>query len=1073
MFADLLVQEEIFQQVFALADQVAGFHDLMAISLYLSKPSALPTKKSPVYRNTALFCTQVAMGRMLIARGLAPDIITGHSFGECAGLVLAGLVSFEEMLPIVIHRNLICPPANELGGMVTVSASREKLLSLLEEEGVYLANINSHKQIVLSLKASRQTFALDWLRAQRIPHLFLTELPQPYHSPLMEPYRQQLAITLKRLPLTVHAPGVPFFSGIEHCWINLDNYQSIDMRALLARQFTEPVFFVEQLEALAKLGAGAFYEVGPGKMLEPAIRNVIPFNDLIYRDMESHLPLLLDGRRAIRAGEATKSPWFNKIRQIIMSVTGYAESDIRAEDSFQNDLGIDSLRKAEILVRLINEQGLATNSDFSITRFSHIHEAVEYLESYSEERDPLMDVHAPAINWYAPEWFETSRLQFAKGHPLAQEFTHLEIELANFSWLKIIAAMEENAQSKLRLHVVLKANALIGHWPEQLLNDYAQVVERLVPDLLHITVLTKPSQRAELAPVSSFLKSVAKETRTFSVGLVEIDEVDAIAPTKILEEALSTFVKDIRLSGSKRFVRRLTPLECTGPSSQVRHVIALGGSKGIGLEVLKRFPHAHESKLLLIGRSSPDDEAIRTSLKDLRSLWGSFQYVMSDAQNVAAHLTEIEHFFQAQTIDLLINAAGTEVSQGLNERSLKSIHEEISGKLTPFHAAEELAQKLNVSKVFHFTSVVAMFGNKGQSVYAWSNRWIEEHLTPRSHALAWAPWESVGMTANPGLLQKIREWGISLVTPELGADLFWQLAHETSSLPPVLYPIDPKDSLLFSTEQYARSALGQLTNSFEAVFYRDVYLSEEPYLKDHVLLGQPLLPAAYFLSQLLNLARAQFGHMVAIRDFEMQNALMFQDGHCAYKLQCFHRAPFEFKAYSLMTNAVGRFDPELRLAAGTRSVSQRERSIDLSSFYVSDGVGGHFHFAKRAYADESGHVRLELDLSTLPVLKGERNFDMWLALIDVAFQSLSLQLKVIDGGSIIPLGLATLAFVDRPVMTENLCLVPHIRSRAGKSGSADVQFFNSHNELVFAISGIGFKTHYFDNLPPTRYGAWS
>lgn len=1075
MFNTLLAREEIFQQVFSLADKIAGFHDLHPVSYYISKPSALPTRPLPVYRNTALFCTQVAIGRTLLAKALPPELITGHSFGECAGLVIAGIISLEEMLSVVIFRNLICPPANLLGGMVTVSAELASLRPLLEIDGVYLANINSHRQVVLSFAAHQQSQLLAELRRRRLPHLLLTELPQPYHSPIMEPYRKQLASKLQRLSLTVQPPVAPFFSGIEHRWIDRENFHQLDYRALLAKQFTEPVNFVEQLEALKQAGATAFYEIGPGRMLETAIRNVIDSSELAYRDMETHLPLLLAHRRRTRAQDSTKGPWFTKIRDIIMSVTGYKEDDIHVDDSFQNDLGIDSLRKAEILVRLITEQGLSTGPDFSITRFSYIHEAVDYLESYREGHDPLMETHATEIKWHAPRWRPIARLRQPHDFYSKWTFDTKRVGLQDFSWKSIAAEVAASVARGHKLHLVVTQGSEAGlagpH--ENLLRDYAEHIAQLSAGDMHVTVLSGPHDYADLAPVSAFFKSIAKETRAFTTGLVVTSSTDRVSNDDLLAEALNSFVSDVRLGDGQRLVRTMSALELTASTITPTNVLAIGGSKGIGFEILRHYPVSRSARLCLIGRTAAEHPSVREHLEKLRQCWKNFSYICVADLRHAEGYSEIRDFFKGHTVDLLINAAGVEVSRSLSDRTLADIESEVLGKLGPFHLAEELGLKLAVKRIFHFTSVVATYGNKGQSIYSWSNRWIEEHLGANSHAIAWCPWEGVGMTANPGLLQQIREGGVSLATSSEGAQLFWQLVGQDADLPKVLYPMDLKDAFLLSIEQFRPSSLGQFINRFEGVFYRDVDFTEEPFLRDHQLLEQPIVPAAYFLSQLINLTRSQFGHMVAIRNLELQNALFFQDGHCSFKLQYQQRPPYQFKFYSLISHAIGFLDPNFTLAPSQFVRAKRVREIKLSTFYDQRYFGKNFHFIKHARVDENKNLEVEVDIRALPALRGEKNFDMWLALIDSGFQAISLLQRTTDNGAIMPLGFESLAFVGDPMITETVFVLPQLTPRSEKSGIADVSFYNETGALVFSIRGVSYRLHYPHDSLPIEFGDWS
>lgn len=1065
MFADLLTSDEDFRRLFTEADRAAGHFDLLPISTYITRPQVLPKEKLHIYRNCALFTAEAAIGLSLIRRGIVPDSVTGHSFGECAGIVIAGLVSFEEMLTIVIHRNLLCPPAHELGMMITLSAGQEKLAPLFEIPGIFSANLNSPKQSVISVATAKKEEALEWLRKNRVPHLLLQELPQPYHSPLMEPYRKLLRDRIAKLPLTIHEPSYDFFSGIFHCWITRENYRKFDFVDLLSRQFTEPVNFIEQIEAVSARGTLAYYETGPGKMLEHSLRSILPESKLVYRDMDSHFPLLVGPRKKAEIRVPADSKWFPKIREIIRSVTGYSEKDIQIENSFQNDLGIDSLRKAEILVRLIKEQGLNPGADFSITRFSYIHEAVEYLENYNEESDPLIVRHEKKIQNLHPVWTEAGLpvLGYLDEHRIWELST---VPADQFAWKEISHSRARAARSGKKCLVIIEGNDPEIPVPEYLLKihaEYAAFLSGPASTPLHFIILDHTREKA-FFPLAGLLRSLSKETRLFTTGIVFAGK-NELSPETLLKEASLGQLRDVSWETGKRRVKELLPVETNTGKPRPLRILAIGGSKGIGFELFSRLPEDCCESLFLTGRTPEEDPEISAALAVLRKRWRNFTYVSLEAAKLSEKTDDVSRFFNGEKIDVLLNSAGMEVSRPFETRTVPEIVEELESKIQPFRSAEEAGRILGVDRILHFTSVVSQFGNKGQATYSWSNSWMESHLGERSHALAWAPWERTGMTNNEGLLQKIREWGISLIDPEEGIKLFCDVLL-MESLPKVIVPMDRKDVFLFGAEQFRGSHLGDLIQNFEGVFYREVRLEKDPWLKDHVLLGQNLVPAAFFISQLLGLARAHFGRFTAISDLNVHNALMIEGGHSAFKLQAFLRPPFEFNISSIITHLTGRFDPEKTLSPKRVQNGLNERPVDLSTFYDDNGFGASFQFIRRAYVDEKRQVRIAVKKEEIPALTGDPHFDFWLVVLDMCFQSLTMQMKLIDGGAIIPLSFGELVFTDDMKITGEFSFRPQVTEVKDKFGKATATFADDKGNVFCELRDIRFKIHYFKTITP-------
>ncbi len=1061
MFKEYLDHNEDFSQSFRFADDNSGIYDLLPVSTYARLPGTLPQAKMHIYRNCALYTAEVAIGKNLIRKELTPDAITGHSFGECAGLVLSGIFTFEDMFHVVVHRNLLCPPANELGFMVTLNGNEEKLKAFLESDGVFLANLNSPKQLVVSIAAAKKDWALDWLRSNRVPHLVLQGVPQPYHSPMMEPYRKKLFDRLSQLKLTPKKPEIPFFSGILHQWITAENIHMVDFVDLLARQLTEPVNFIQQVEALKDAGCSRWYEVGPGKMLEPPLKTILGEEMVVYRNVEALLPTLIDHKRVSRPQneELKKSKWFSKIKDVLGTVTGYKTDDIDIAHSFQNDLGIDSIKKAEILVKIIKDENLNSNSDFSVTRFSTIYEAVEYLENYSDEVDPLKSSHEKLIEPVIPFWELSPR-------PVIPFLIDREVQLKRTQWsehfLQDISRLPQGA----RFIYVLEAGKTASPGSD-LLSETLKSWEKFQKSLegidLHICLLDE-TKNGDFWPVSAFLRSLVKETRKFSFTYLHAPD-EKLNDEQIREELNFSQIRDVRIAGGKRWVKnfRVLPAPAAGPRVPMNFV-ALGGSKGINHEILRRFPVIPGDRLILLGRTAATDLSVKAQIKLLKDQWKDFEYLQVNAEDPDGILKALSS--RVTSIDILLNASGMEISKNFSERTLPEMITEENSKLLPLKTVELIRSKIPVKKTFIFSSVVSHFGNKGQAVYAYSNARIEHSLTQGMTALAWGPWEDVGMTTNLGILQKIKEWGISLISPAEGAALAHALFLSEGELPTIILPMDKKDVLLLSAEQHTNPVLGKLVDNFEAVFQKDVSLSKEPYLADHVMLGRKVLPAAYFISQLLSYGRTLFGRTVSIEDFTVLNMLFMEDSDLyTYKFQCFPREPYDVNIYSIIRNAQGRMNPSATFVPFEVSTPEGEKKIDLMTFYeVEESFGVLFQFVKHAWLDKNKNLRVEIRPDEIPQLSGNRNFDFWLFLIDLTFQALSLQVKAVTGGVIMPVSFGKLVFANQDIRVDGpISVYTQVHQQTDRDGRGDILITNKENVCFCKIENVYFRKHFLIN----------
>lgn len=215
----------------------------------------------------AIFAVDCACLAALVERGVSPDIVAGHSLGEYAALVGAGVLTFEAGLPLVLRRAALMEEAATatLGTMMAVLGSTPEAVNALVEEwqqrGVIAnANDNAPGQIVISgdagtLQAAVPAFKELGARVMDLP------VGGAFHSPLMTAAEREFDPVLAEAPLA--EARVPLVS-------NLTAAPSTDVetiRAALRKQITGQVRWRESIDAMLELGADTFVEVGPGKVL--------------------------------------------------------------------------------------------------------------------------------------------------------------------------------------------------------------------------------------------------------------------------------------------------------------------------------------------------------------------------------------------------------------------------------------------------------------------------------------------------------------------------------------------------------------------------------------------------------------------------------------------------------------------------------------------------------------------------------------------------------------------------------------------------------------------------------------
>jgi [acyl-carrier-protein] S-malonyltransferase len=211
-----------------------------------------------------LFAVDYALGRLLVDLGLRPAVLLGHSIGELAAAVLAGVFDLPTAVRVVQGRVglLATAPA---GGMVAVAASREEVARYLRP-GVDVGAVNAPRQTVLAGAAEPLGALVDVLREAGFTCAPVASLT-PFHSAVLQPVVDAARPLLAALP--ARPPKIPVVSG--YTARLLTDAEAVDP-LYWARQPVDPVLFWPALQTLLAGGPHLLVECGPGKGLSTLAR---------------------------------------------------------------------------------------------------------------------------------------------------------------------------------------------------------------------------------------------------------------------------------------------------------------------------------------------------------------------------------------------------------------------------------------------------------------------------------------------------------------------------------------------------------------------------------------------------------------------------------------------------------------------------------------------------------------------------------------------------------------------------------------------------------------------------------
>jgi acyl transferase domain-containing protein/phosphopantetheinyl transferase/NAD(P)-dependent dehydrogenase (short-subunit alcohol dehydrogenase family) len=273
MLADLLDPFPVVRRTFEEADRVLAGHLDLPLSHYVFSSSGPSAEAEDHLRNTritqpAVLTADIALFRLLESLGISPARVAGHSLGEYAACVAAGVLSFAEALYAVSLRGKAMSEIDvpDPGKMASATADEATVARLLEGIPGYLeiANRNGPRQSVVA----GETQAVDAFRKRceeaGIPCVEL-KVSAAFHSRIVAPAQEPFGRVLRELNL--RAPRIPIYANVTGEPYPSGQGAEEEIYRLLRKQFAAPVQWSKIMERMFADGARIFVECGPKRVL--------------------------------------------------------------------------------------------------------------------------------------------------------------------------------------------------------------------------------------------------------------------------------------------------------------------------------------------------------------------------------------------------------------------------------------------------------------------------------------------------------------------------------------------------------------------------------------------------------------------------------------------------------------------------------------------------------------------------------------------------------------------------------------------------------------------------------------
>jgi acyl carrier protein len=733
---------------------------------------------------------------------------------------------------------------------------------------------------------------------------------------------------------------------------------------------------------------------------------------------------------------------FGALRKAVAKLTGYEIDSILIEDRFQEDLAIDSLKKVEILVEVVQEIDPGRTELGELPTAQRLADVVRI---FSLPPDPNK------IGIGQPDSGHFGRYAvILRDSPLAIDQAHVRAPWKVVQ-LKALVDHDFNLPDDLGgVGLILVASSYDfslqndgNRYPMdniECLLDLLQTFQSLSPWLednnFDLVLATTGDSHPFSQGLSGFFKSWQHECP--KLGFKHLHFLTLPLQEELIRladaERGNTSPIDIHYESGRRQVAVLAPLEDINVDRLAFNdavIVAFGGAKGISHTLLTRLAATGKPHLYLAGRSQL--EVVEEALGKLEQLTPHVHYTVLDARNPEA----ISKLFgdirnKHGRIDFVINAVGIEKSRLLTNKSREEMHEELNSKVASTISILNAAQTVSAGLVLNFGSVASRWGNAGQTIYACAGDIVSQlsilynRMLGRfgAAAIEWPPWDGIGMTADPAVLHQLRRRGLSLLGPDRAAEL---LSNDLRCpRHDVVVYTDPIDTYLIAAatvdHRVDRALVGERV--VEGGYRRELDRKRDPWLDDHMIDETSYLPAAAAVTMALALKPSIDTGIQGIEDFQMLQPILVRDTPISLLLEFEKQhSSIGLRGSSSVVHFRCRFSDQVMLTTLVYEDQKAVRSLNPGQLY-QDGLlfhGPTFQILHQLLIMEDGTPEARIDSARLAVVYGIAHWDRLTQWIDGAFQLLAIAALLDKSVMAIPVG------IKRVIIQESRIHTPYVR----------------------------------------------
>ncbi|KQV43996.1 MULTISPECIES: type I polyketide synthase [unclassified Rhizobium] len=260
-----------FRQCFTSVSALFKFHADISLIDLLNDPELDRKLADTKIAQPLLFAVQAALSDSLVAMGIKPTAVFGHSVGEIAAAYAAGILSLVDAVSIVAKRSLHQDLLAGQGTMAAAMLGPEPAMEFAKARGldsICVAAINAHNSVTLSGPANEISAFRDAARKAKIPAQIL-DINYPFHHPIIDQAKKAFLADIPDIaPRRSELAYISTVTGERLDGTQLDpDYWWKNVR--------EPVRFQAATEAAIELGCTLFVEISPRPILGSYLKETI------------------------------------------------------------------------------------------------------------------------------------------------------------------------------------------------------------------------------------------------------------------------------------------------------------------------------------------------------------------------------------------------------------------------------------------------------------------------------------------------------------------------------------------------------------------------------------------------------------------------------------------------------------------------------------------------------------------------------------------------------------------------------------------------------------------------------